>query len=63
MSIQELRDRNNKLIGKIITRGDGKLEIRDVSYAFKGIYDPKTNETRDKDFKFVAKGNILASLL
>ena len=58
MADQELRDRNNRLIGKIRTRSDGKLELRDPFDFFKGIYDPKTNETRDKDSMFVGKGNF-----
>ena len=63
MADQELRDRNNRLIGKIRTRSDGKLELRDPFDFFKGIYDPKTNETRDKDSMFVGKGNLLTTLL
>lgn len=63
MADQELKDRNNKLIGKIKTRGDGKLEIRDAFDYFKGTYDPKTNETRDRNSKFVGKGNLLTTLL
>ena len=63
MADQELRDRNSFLIGKIKTRSDGKLELRDASSFYKGIYDPRTNDTRDANDKFVGKGNLLATLL
>ena len=63
MADQELRDRNNKLIGKIRTRSDGKLELVDPFNFLKGIYDPKSNETRDRDLRFVGKGNLLTTLL
>ena len=63
MADQEFRDRNDRLIGKIKTRYDGKLELRDASGFFKGIYDPKTNDTRDANDKLVGKGNFLATLL
>lgn len=63
MADQELRDRNNRLIGKIRTRSDGKLELRDASAFFKGTYDSKTNDTRDANGKFIGKGNLLTTLL
>jgi len=63
MSEQELRDRNNRYLGKIKTRPDGKIEIRDASWFFKGIFDPRTNDTRDANDKFVGKGNLLTTLL
>lgn len=59
---QELRDKSNRLIGKITEVG-GKLEIRDSSNRLKGKYDPKTNETRDASNRLVGKGNQLAALL
>ena len=33
MADQELRDRNNRYLGKIVTRSDGKLELRDKGQA------------------------------
>lgn len=47
MADQELRDRSNRLLGKIKQRSDGKLEGRDASNRLKGTYDPKRDETRD----------------
>ena len=63
MADQELRDKNNKLLGKIKTLSNGKLELRDANNKLKGFYDPKQNETRDPNNKLVAKSNMLTTLL
>ena len=63
MATQELRDHSNRLLGKIKTLSNGKLEIRDASNRLKGTYDPKSNETRDSSNRLVGKGNLLSSLL
>lgn len=63
MKDQELRDRTNKLLGKIKTLSNGKLELRDAMNSLRGTYDPKSNETRDKTNKLVGKGNLLTTLL
>lgn len=63
MPDQELRDKNNKLLARIKTLSNGKLEIRDPNNKLKGTYDPKRNETRDPNNKLVAKGNMLTTLL
>ena len=63
MADQELRDKNNKLLARIKTLSNGKLEIRDHNNKLKGTYDPKSNETRDPNNKLVAKGNMLTTLL
>uniref|UniRef100_A0A831ZIT9 Uncharacterized protein n=1 Tax=Desulfacinum infernum TaxID=35837 RepID=A0A831ZIT9_9BACT len=63
MADQELRDKNNRLLGKIRTLPNGKLELRDASNRFKGTYDPKKNETRDHRNRLVGKGNLLPMLL
>lgn len=63
MADQELRDKSNRLLGKIKTLSNGKLELRDASNRLKGTYDPKTNDTRDPSNRLVAKGNMLTTLL
>lgn len=63
MADQELRDRNNRLLGKIKTLSNGKLELRDPTNKLKGTYDPKKNETRDPSNRLVGKGNLLTTLL
>ncbi len=62
MANQELRDKSNKLLGKIKTVS-GKLELRDATNKLKGKYDPKTNQTRDDRNRLVGKGNLLTTLL
>jgi hypothetical protein len=63
MKDQELRDKNNRLIGKIKTLNSGKFELRDSSNRIKGTYDPKSNETRDSNNRIIGKGNLLTTLL
>jgi hypothetical protein len=63
MADQELRDKSNRLIGRIKTLSSGKLELRDHSNHFLGTYDPKSNETRDSSNRLVGKGNLLTTLL
>ena len=63
MSDQILKDRAGRLIGKIKIRNDGKMEIRDRNGRLKGTYNPKTDQTRDKNGKLVGKGNLLTTLL
>ena len=63
MATQELRNKNNKLLGKIHTLSNGVLEIRDATNKLKGKYDPKTNQTRNASNSLVGKGNLLSSLL
>lgn len=63
MADQELRDKSNRLLGRIKTLSNGKLELRDHTNSLKGTYDPKTNVTRDKSNSLVGKGNLLTTLL
>jgi hypothetical protein len=63
MGEQVLRDRNGSLQGKIRERTDGKLELRDRNGNLKGTYDPKRDETRDRNNNLVARGNMLTNLL
>lgn len=63
MPDQQIRDRNHRLLGTIKTLPSGKQEIRDRNFRLLGSYDPKANETRDANFRLIAKGNVLAALL
>ena len=63
MADRDLRDRNNKLIGKIKTLSNGKQELRDRTNRLMGAYDPKKDETRDRSNRLVGKGNLLTTLL
>ena len=63
MADHELRDARNKLLGKIKTLSNGKMELRDDRNRQKGTYDPKTDQTRDDRNRVVGKGNLLTTLL
>lgn len=63
MKEEILRDKSNRMIGRIRENGSGKIDIFDHQNKIKGTYDPRRNETRDKSNKLVGKGNLLTSLL
>lgn len=63
MAYQELRDHTGRLLGRIKTLQDGRLELRDHTGRLKGTYNPKKNETRDHTGGLVGKGNLLTTLL
>ena len=63
MPDQPLRDRQNRLLGTLKTRSDGKIELYSPSNRLLGTYFPKTNETRDTANRLVGKGNLLTTLL
>jgi hypothetical protein len=63
MTEQLLKDRQNRLIGKINTGSFGVLELRDASNRLRGKYDPRTNRTTDAQNRVVGQGNLLTTLL
>lgn len=62
MADQEIRDRQNRLLGRIRQVGS-KFEARDAQNRLKGTYDPRDNTTRDPQNRAVGKGNLLAALI
>ncbi len=58
----EIRDRQGRLIGTIVHRKDGVREARDRRWRLLGTYNPKSNETRDRLGKLLAKGDSLSAL-
>jgi hypothetical protein len=59
----DLRDKNGKVLGRIMKSSDGTLRLYDSIGAFKGSYDPRTDSTYDKYGAFYGSGNILAMIL
>jgi hypothetical protein len=60
---QELRDRNGRLLGRIIEMSSTRHEIRNANGNLRGTYNPQYNETRDANGNLVGRGNLLVSLL
>ena len=60
---QTIRDRQNKIIGYIVTRSDGKQQVETFSGRILGYYDPKRDRTEDFGGRTVGYGNLLATLL
>jgi hypothetical protein len=63
MADQILKDKNNKILGKIKQLSNGQLEIYDYKNKRLGKYDPKTDQTRNSSNSLVGKGNLLTLLL
>ncbi len=63
MPNQPLRDRQNRLLGTLKTRMDGRVELYSPSNRLRGMYFPKTNETRDAANRLVGRGNLLNTLI
>jgi hypothetical protein len=58
-----LEDKQGRVLGKIKTLPNGKLELRDKQGCVVGRYDPKANKTKDKQGRVVGKGNLLPMLI
>ena len=63
MNTRTLRDSSGHLIGRLQTRPDGTVELRDERNRLKGTYDPKLDQTRDPAGNLVGRGDLLTSLL
>ena len=62
MATQELRDKYNNIIARIITENE-TLKIYDKNHNFKGVYRPKDNTTYDRNGQYIGKGNLLLTLI
>jgi hypothetical protein len=63
MNRRTLKDNQFRTIGFVDTDANGKETLRDPQFRIKGYYDPKTNQTKDAQFRLIGTGNILTSLL
>ncbi len=63
MADQQIKDRNGRLLGTIKTLPNGRQEIRDRAGLFKGSYESRTDETKDRTGRLLGKGNQLTTLL
>jgi len=63
MADQHLKDRNGRLLGTIKMLPNGRQEIRDRAGLFKGSYESRTDETKDRTGRLLGKGNQLTTLL
>lgn len=63
MSRQTLRDRNYHVIGYIDVDWNGRQVLKDSNFHVLGYYDPQRNETLDRNYHVVGRGNVLTTLL
>lgn len=61
--VEEFRDPQNRLIGKIVNRQDGQKEARSAENQLLGRYDPGTNETRSANNTLFGRGNQLSAMI
>ena len=60
---EEIRDKNNKLLGTITTNSQGLKEVRTAYNERLAVYDQKRNETLDKYHVVITKYDSLLSIL
>lgn len=60
---QEVKDNNYRTLGWIETGSDGEQTAMDANYRTLGHYDPRTDETRDSNYRIIARGNVLSALI
>lgn len=60
---EKIRDKNNKLLGTITTNSQGLKEVRNTYNVCLAVYDPKRNETRDKNNVVLTKYDSLVAIL
>ena len=58
-----LRDHNFRTIGFLDTEPDGHQRLYSADFRILGYYDPRQDQTRDGNFRFVGEGNLLLMLL
>ena len=63
MSIETITDKNHRTVGYIETMSDGKKKASDKIFYTLGYYYPKQNVTQDKNFRTIANGDVLSSLI
>ncbi|MBU2101793.1 MAG: hypothetical protein KKF80_00205 [Candidatus Omnitrophica bacterium] len=63
MAAIEIKNRYGELLGYIKDESDGRKMATTRQGIILGFYNPKTNETRDRQSNLLAKGDILSSLV
>ena len=63
MTTEYLRDDHFRVIGSIETNAAGKQVGRDAKFRRVGEYDPRTNQTRDQQYRVAGTGNLLAAMI
>lgn len=62
-SRQTLKNDRYQIIGYVETDRNGEQTITDEKYHTLGYYDPRTNTTKDRQFRRIGYGNLLTTLL
>jgi hypothetical protein len=60
---QTLKDSRFRVLGHIDSDPDGGQALSDAQGRRLGSYDPKTDTTKDAQFRRIGQGNLLTTLL
>lgn len=63
MAQMEIKNRAGLVIGYIKDQADGRKVATTRQGIILGYYNPKTNETRDRQSNLLAKGDILSGMV
>ena len=63
MTRHTLRDRNSHIIGYLDIESNGRQVLKDRNYHVLGYYYPDRDETQDRNYQVIGRGNILMTLL
>jgi hypothetical protein len=63
MSRETIRNRQSVMIGVIETDAQGKQIARNTKFTRLGEYDPRSDKTRDANYRLLGTGNLLAALI
>ena len=58
----DIKDRDGRLVQRQQTSSDGKITAYDRDGRLVGTYNPRTNQTLDRENRLVGSGNQLAGL-
>ncbi len=63
MSRETIKDRYQRTLGYIITEPGGRQKAVDAAQRTLGYYYPHQDVTKDAGMRWIAHGNVLASLI
>ena len=63
MSRTPIKGKNYRTLGYIETMSDGKQKALDANFRTLGYYDPRYDDTKDANYRLIARGNVLSGLI
>lgn len=63
MRIENIKDRDGKIIGFMEFRDDGDIYVKDFSGRYLGFYDSRIDKTKDFYGRILFQGNMVGALI